>query len=246
MYDCAMAHPHRKRRVNATRLRFFVLFVLLATKPALAEDFTAYAVLTTDYVKRGVSQSNSDPAIQLGVDLAFDIGLYTGLWASTVDISNGPERQRDLELNYYFGYGMDAGSNWRLGANLVFYTYPGATGNIDYDYEEFVLSAAFDDNLWFEYSYSPDLYDSGQATHNVELFGEWTLARHYDVSAGIGYYDTSSLTGTGYGYWQLGVARSFRWVDLDLRYHDTNRWIPIISTNARAGSRVVFSVRFVY
>jgi uncharacterized protein (TIGR02001 family) len=59
---------------------------------ALAVDLGGYAVLTTDCVKRGVTQSDRDPAPQLSTEVSFENGFYMGVWASTIDISNGPSR----------------------------------------------------------------------------------------------------------------------------------------------------------
>lgn len=244
---------HSCMHVDSGRLRgvppawwCLALVTLFIAAPVPARDLSAYAVLTSDYVKRGVSQSDSDPAAQLGLDLNIDSGFFAGVWGAAVDIDNGPTRHRNAEVSYYLGYGSDVTDDWRASSSIVAYTYPGQTGNVDYNYEELVLSAGYNDAVWLEYAYSPDVYNSGYETHNVELFGEWPLGTHYDVSAGVGYYDTSSLTGVGYGYWQLGISRSFAWLDADLRYHDTNRSVRIVSTRSRAESRIVFSLRFVY
>ena len=77
----------------------------------------------------------------------------------------------------------------------------------------------------------------------AEAAGEWPLRGNWFASAAAGYYDTSELTGVGYGYWQAGVTRQFGRFDVDLRYHDTNRPVRIISTDDTADSRVALSVR---
>ena len=207
-------------------------------------EFTGYGVLTSDYVYRGVTYSDGHIAAQLGADVNFDNGFYLGAWGSTVDIQNGPTRQRDLQINYYVGYAFDLNNHWSLGANVVAYTFPGQTGNVDYDYEEVTFSANYRDFVWLEYSWSPDLYHSGFESRNVELLFEWPLGWDTVLGAGAGHYDTSELTGSGYGYWQVGVTRPFGIVDIDLRYHDTNRWVFILSTEERAESRLSLSARF--
>jgi uncharacterized protein (TIGR02001 family) len=42
---------------------------------------SANVALTSDYVFRGVSQTDEDPAIQGGFDVSHDSGLYIGTWA---------------------------------------------------------------------------------------------------------------------------------------------------------------------
>ena len=125
----------------------------------------------------------------------------------------------------------------------VAYTYPGQTGNIDYDYEELFLGASFDDRLWLELAYSPDLYNTGRSSTNIDLFYEWPINGVWTFGAGAGHYDTSDLSGDSYSYWQLGATASLSWADLDFRFHDTDRWVPIISTPDRAKSRFVLKIQ---
>ena len=220
------------------------LIILFIGNYSAAAEFSGYVALTTDYVKRGVSQSDGDPALQLGGDVNFVNGFYFGAWASMVDIDNGPGRQRDLEVNYYLGYVFDVTKSWRISANAVAYEYPGQTGNIDYSYQEYAIGGSYDDRLWLEFSYAPDLYNTGLSATNIDLYAERPLNGVWSIGGGAGYYDTSNLTGSAYAYWQLGVTRSFKWADIDLRFHDTDKWVPIISTADRAKSRVVLKIQF--
>jgi uncharacterized protein (TIGR02001 family) len=115
---------------------------LLATALMLAQgvsaaEFGGYAAVTTDYVKRGVSQSDGDPALQLGGEVSFANGIFLGAWGSTTDIYNGRGRQRDREVNYYFGYAMDVTNSWQVSGHAVAYKYPGQTGGINYNYLEY-------------------------------------------------------------------------------------------------------------
>jgi uncharacterized protein (TIGR02001 family) len=218
---------------------------LLASAPGAAE-ITGYGVLTTDYVFRGVTYSDSHAAAQAGVDLALDSGLYLGAWVSSVDIGGGSTRQRDLQANFYVGYSHELPRDWSVGANAVLYTFPGTEGDVDYDFVEYSLVANYDDRFWIEYSHSPDLFHTGRDTHNFELYAEWPLPAHLMLGGGAGYYDVSELTGSGYTYWQLGVTRTFGRIDIDLRYHDTSRAVPIVSSYERAKERVALSAKFFF
>jgi len=213
---------------------------------ARAADVTGYAVLTTDYVFRGVTYSDGHPALQAAADIVLDSGVYLGVWASSVDISGGPGQQRDLQLNYYLGYSHDFQSAWSVGANVVSYTFPGTEGNFEYDFFEYSIVANYDDRVWFEYSYSPDLFHSGSDTHNIDLYAEWGLPEQLIFGAGAGYYDVSELSGSGYAYWQAGLTRPFGRIDVDLRYHDTSRSVPIISTSERAAARIALSAKLLF
>ena len=223
--------------------RVFFLLLLICGQHVLAADFGGYVALTTDYVKRGVTQSDGDPALHLGVELNFENGFFLGAWGSTVDISNRPAAQRDVEINYYAGYVYDVSDSWRISAGAVVYDYPGQTGNFNYDYLEYSLGGSFDDRVWFEVAYSPDLYNSGRSTTNIDLYAEWPISSVWAIGGGAGHYDTSKLTGSSYQYWQLGVTASLNWAAIDLRVHDTDKWVPIVSTSDRAKSRFVLTIQ---
>ena len=52
-------------------------------------SFSANVTAVSDYVFRGITQTDSHPAIQGGFDYAHASGLYAGLWASNVDFNDG-------------------------------------------------------------------------------------------------------------------------------------------------------------
>ncbi len=122
-------------------LKAAILAALLAApafsfaQEAEESNFSWNAGVVSDYVFRGVSQSNRDVAFQGGLDYAFgDSGFYAGAWGSNVDFQafDGPS----IELDAYVGYNTDLGDNFNLDVMLTRYTYHGAEstyGNIDYN-----------------------------------------------------------------------------------------------------------------
>jgi uncharacterized protein (TIGR02001 family) len=224
------------------RCLFAVAVLLFGLSQTNAGEFSGYLTATTDYVKRGVSQSDSDPALQLGVDFSFNSGIYAGAWGSTIDLGFLPSEHLDSELNLYAGYAYDLSKQWRLSANVVSYEYPRQTSDIDYGYIEYSLAANYNDHFWLEYSYSPDVFGSQRSAENLEVYAEFTIRDNWSIGGGGGYYDISDLTGRGYGYWQLGVTGSFRFADIDFRFYDTNRPVYKISTDALARARIVVAV----
>ena len=228
---------------NPTLSVLLIALLPIFSHSTSAADFSGYVALTTDYVKRGVTQSDEQPALQSGTEVSFKNGFFLGAWASTVDIENGPTRQRDLEINYYAGYVFDATDSLRLTASAIAYDYPGQTGNVNYDYEELLLEGNFKDRVWIGFAYSPDLYNSGYSTTNIELYAEWPVGGIWAIGGGLGRYDASNLTGSDYLYWQTGITASLRWANVDLRYHDTDKWVPIVSTPDRSQSRVALTLQ---
>ena len=87
----------------------FALALALALLPMAAaaqEDMAAEeaasplswtAALTSDYIFRGVSQTNEDPALQVGLTYDFGNGFYAGAWSSNVDYA--PASTADVEVD---------------------------------------------------------------------------------------------------------------------------------------------------
>jgi uncharacterized protein (TIGR02001 family) len=217
------------------------------TSPAVAAEISGYLVGTTDYVYRGVTQSDGHGALQGGLDIDFGSGVFLGAWASTVDLTGPGNHDRQTELRVYLGYGFDINDQLRLVLNTVAYRYPGADGGIDYDNQETSISLGIADRFWIEYAYSPNLYNTHRDTHNVELFSEWPLGNAYLVSAGIGHFQVdwpTTIIENNSLDWQFGVTRSFSVFDVDIRYHEADRPVWVTSTEDRIGSRIALSVRF--
>ena len=60
------------------------VLALTGTGVAHAGTVAGSATLVSDYVFRGVSQTNQDPAVQAGVEWAADNGFYVGTWGSNI------------------------------------------------------------------------------------------------------------------------------------------------------------------
>ena len=116
---------------------------VFAADAAPASDFTAsYNVgLFSQYIFRGLTQTNNKPALQGGFDVNHKSGLYIGGWASNVswlrDNANaaaGPVYQSggSLEIDLYGCFKTDVkGVGIDVGA--LQYYYPGALNKAVYD-----------------------------------------------------------------------------------------------------------------
>ena len=90
---------HARNRTRRARVAF-VLLGLLGIADAQAGT-SGNVSLTSDYVFRGVSQSNQEPALQGGAEHAFESqaagsGFYIGTWGSTA--SPGPMSRAAAEV----------------------------------------------------------------------------------------------------------------------------------------------------
>ncbi|OYW27068.1 MAG: hypothetical protein B7Z51_09365, partial [Methyloversatilis sp. 12-65-5] len=59
-------------------------FTAQAEEPASPHTFTGNVGLFSQYVFRGISQTNEDPALQGGFDYSHASGFYLGTWASNI------------------------------------------------------------------------------------------------------------------------------------------------------------------
>ena len=92
------------------------LVALLATAgTAVAEgEWSGNVAITSDYVWRGISQTDEDPAIQGGFDYANGM-FYAGTWASNVDF--GDDSDTNIEVDFYGGLAgaLESGVTWDVG-----------------------------------------------------------------------------------------------------------------------------------
>jgi uncharacterized protein (TIGR02001 family) len=88
----------------------------------------------SQYVFRGLTQTNEKPAVQGGFDLAHKSGFYVGTWASNVSwISDGyyippnppPTPSASLEWDFYGGYKGTLPADFGYDLGVLYYWYPG-------------------------------------------------------------------------------------------------------------------------
>ena len=76
-------------------------FVSDADPDALAET-TANAAVSNNYLWRGLTQSENDPAVSGGIDYVADSGFYVGTWVSNVSYLDADPFSYEHDI--YFGY----------------------------------------------------------------------------------------------------------------------------------------------
>jgi uncharacterized protein (TIGR02001 family) len=93
-----------------------------AVAPASAWTQSGNLAFTSDYIWRGLTQNNSQTAVQGGFDVAHTSGLSAGVWASNVS-----QTETSLELDVYANYGFKvAGIDASVG--YIAYVYEGQSG----------------------------------------------------------------------------------------------------------------------
>jgi uncharacterized protein (TIGR02001 family) len=223
-------------------------------------NFSANVALTTDYVFRGVSQTDENAAIQGGFDAACGM-FYAGVWASSLDFGGdltlGGEYVdiANVEIDYYGGITPTLGKfNFDFG--VIYYTYPNAFDSVsavngvlgELNYWEFKAGVSTtvlkDVGIGTTVYYSPDY--TGEIGDNVvwESSIEKPLAYGFKVSGTFGsQWGDENDGGFDYTYWNAGISKDFlEKFTLDVRYWDTDISGCNLATVFQCDERVVGTI----
>ncbi len=191
--------------------------------------------LTTDYVFRGVSNTQNDPAAQGSLDYTFK-GFYVGIWGSNTDFSDG-----GIEIDYYGGYAGEVG-NFGYDLMAIYYTYPsqGSSPSLDFIEGHLGLTYKFagimlEPTIGAGYSFSPDFSGEDGSGNYVNATLDFTLPYDFTLGGEVGYQDVEGDESTGnnlgmdgkdgydYWHWRVSLTKDIpQWFTLDLSYHDTD------------------------
>ncbi len=202
------------------------IVALLITSSATALDISANGGLNSEYIFRGIPQSDGKAAAFGGLDLE-QSGFYLGTWASTVDAGPSltmptPPAQPELvssggdglEIDFYGGYGGEIG-DFSYGIGGTVYTY---TDKFDDEYRELNLGAGW---KWFSVDAAFGEYDNFDGPRqNYQFYAIKAEYQGLYATAGIfeddfngnyyeaGYGNTLSVGGTELFDYSLSVIYS--------------------------------------
>jgi uncharacterized protein (TIGR02001 family) len=204
---------------------------------ATAEDIGANVGLASDYMFRGVSQTDNQMALQGGFDWAHASGFYVGTWASNVD-SNffGGAQDPQLEVDLYAGYAGEVGAfSYDLG--VLGYFYPGADNAAADDFQtvEFYIGGGYALtealSLSAKLFYANELNFVGVSEDGMyfTVGADYALTDKLSLSASVGRSSGDAfetLGGSGgpdsYMDYSIGVSTSFAGADFSLTYVDSD------------------------
>lgn len=169
------------------------LFTALSTT-AFAGQLSTNIGVTSNYIWRGVSQTNDSAAVQGGADYTINKNFYAGAWTSNV--KNGTNG--DTELDLYAGYTNKFGK-FDFDAGLISYQYLGSTGIKDFT--EAYAGAVFK-NYSAKVSYNisdSDIYLEGAA--------DFELPDKYLLTAHIGIFSRDSTNGEDYNDYSATISK---------------------------------------
>jgi uncharacterized protein (TIGR02001 family) len=129
--------------------------------PTPEHSLTGNVGLFSQYIYRGITQTNEKPALQGGFDYAHSSGLYAGIWGSNVSWISDPGNgvSASLELDTYFGYKNSFAEDFSYDVGFLRYNYPGSypAGFTKPDTDEIYGQLGY---KWFTLKYSHSLGDT--------------------------------------------------------------------------------------
>lgn len=177
------------------------------------------AALTSDYVWRGSSQSDGDPAVQASARIALASGWYASVWGSNVSFR--PDNGARSEFDLVAGWSGELASDWSLDANLTRYVYPGTGRSLDWT--ELSATASWKQRLWLQLAHSSDALAGGQRGTYAQLGARLPVGERLRLEAAVGHYWLDRVQGPDYLHGQLSAIATLGpgW-ELRATVHDTD------------------------
>jgi uncharacterized protein (TIGR02001 family) len=228
-------------------LSFMLALSGLISAPAFAADappasphtLSFNVGLTTDYIFRGISQSQHSPAISAGADYSHASGLYAGTWLSSqkwVDKAGPYKDGSNTEWDVYGGYKGNVGDvGYDIG--LIHYAYNGdrnaaSAGLPTPETTEAYVGVSYKD-ISFKYSQAISPYFIGWGTRGTarsrnsnyaELNWSHDMGDGWGVLAHLGHQvvKNEAPLKADYTDWKIGVTKDVGFGTVTLAYSDTN------------------------
>ncbi len=172
-----------------------------AADPAPAYTFTGNFGLYSQYIFRGLTQTNTNPALQGGFDYTHSSGLYAGTWLSNISwLTDSPAAtgytSSSLEWDMYGGFkGTFGKSDFGYDVGLLYYYYPGThntalyPGTVKADTLEGYGALTW---KWLSAKYSYSLgnktfgVDSSRGTSYLDISANYPLTEKLSLQAHYG------------------------------------------------------------
>jgi len=227
-----MKQTYRSRTVLCLSLVLLAGIVFLTAAQAADSGSVSGSVgVYSDYLFRGISQTNQKPALQAGIEYDHSSGFYVGAWGSNISwlsdaSSDAAPISSSLEIDGYAGWRTATASGVNLDFGVYEYRYPGTYppgftrpnttevyGAVGYAGFTLKYSNAVTNLFGFEHSHNSAYTD---LSWNHDFSGGWSLGAH------AGHQTIKNVSGANYTDWNLRVSHSLgKSSSISLGYYDT-------------------------
>ena len=191
--------------------RYAYCVIGLCVGSAAWADFAATTNFTNNYVWRGLTQTDNNPALQGSIQYNHESGLYAGLWGSNVDFLDVDGDTATLEVDEYVGFNHAFENGFGVDLSYLYYSYPGTSG---INFGEVVLKGSYD-FLTLGVSYTNDyggtggdsLYYAADVAKEIPEKLAFGLSG-FKASAGVGYSDFDEIVGDNYIDYRVGLTKA--------------------------------------
>ena len=201
--------------------------------PAPDYTLTGNVGIYSQYIFRGLTQTDAKPALQGGFDFTHKSGVYLGTWGSNISWlqdSGVCNHGCSLEWDLYGGWRYAFSDDWGIDLGILYYYYPGSyvSGATKPDTTELYVAGSW---KWvsLKYSYSVDhtfgIPDNAwylDLTANYPITDAWTLNTHIGRQEYQG--STAGVSNSIFNYtdWKLGATYGVSGWNFGAYYTDTN------------------------
>jgi uncharacterized protein (TIGR02001 family) len=193
------------------------LFVTAAPSLSQAADPSVAfnAGVVTDYRYRGISQTRLKPAVQGGVDLGFENGVYLGAWASSIKWIKDGGGDSNVELDLYGGWKGEVSPGLTLDVGALTYQYPSNKLNPSANTTELYGALSYG-VATLKYSHSvSNLFgfaDSKQSGY-LDLSAAFDLGGGLTLTPHVGHQKVKNVSAASYTDYSLTLSKDFSgWV----------------------------------
>lgn len=180
------------------------------------------ATVVSDYRFRGFSQSNEEAAIQGGITVSHDSGLYLGTWGSSIGFANG------TEIDVFGGYAKEIAPGLTADVGATLYLYPG-TSNSSVIEPYFAMSGDLGPaSVKTGIAWAPGGQDSLGDASGVYLYTDAGVAvpnTPFTLKGHVGFAKSDSFLGGADGDvvdYSVGVEASWKMLTLGVSYVNTD------------------------
>ncbi|NHN79781.1 hypothetical protein HA520_21310 [Azotobacter chroococcum] len=188
---------------------------------------SANVTLASEYIFRGISQTKGDPALQGGLDIVHESGLYVGAWVSNTDYETS---DATMERDYYVGYSNKLTDELTYDVGWLKYDYvKDHLDNADLNYSEFYGSlSAYGFKVGI--NYSDDVNSDNNVVYSYIGYkrdlpygiGLSMRVGKYDFKDDTFFKDGASKGEDAYYDWYVGVSKEFVGLQFGLAYTQTD------------------------
>ena len=198
-----------------------------------ADDFkiTGSATIASEYRLRGISQTDSDPAIQGGITVSHSSGVYVGTWASNL-AGYGTYGGSNMELDVIAGFSKSVGG-LTLDAGGIYYVYPGTKGTDYFEVYGSVSAPVGPVNAKVGAYWTPD--QDHASGHNIWIYTDLAFpieGTPITLKAHGGYSDGNSFYTKGEDIFDYSVGVDLTWKALTLNVSYVGTDLDAATANA--------------